>query len=146
MIWKTVGVLHGKAGYVKELQGKTLPDYEKFYMVGIDALRGFSRDDLSPRDENGSEVGGTKFVQANAEIRFPLVPQAGVFGVVFFDTGDIYGENEDIDLGNLRESAGGGIRWLSPMGPVRIEYGWILDPKPTDKASGNWEFSMASAF
>jgi len=146
LIWKTVGVLHGKAGYVKQLQGKTLPDYEKFYMVGIDALRGFERDDLSPRDENGSEVGGTKFVQANAEVRFPLVPQAGVYGVVFFDTGDIYGENEDIDITNLRESAGCGIRWLSPMGPIRLEYGWILDPKPTDSGTGAWEFSMASAF
>jgi outer membrane protein insertion porin family len=146
LIWKTVGVLHGKAGYVKQLQGMDLPDYEKFYMVGIDALRGFDRGDLSPRDDNGSEVGGTKFVQANTEIRFPLVPQAGVYGVVFFDTGDIYGDGEDIALDNLRESAGCGIRWLSPMGPIRLEYGWILDPKPTDSASGGWEFSMASAF
>jgi outer membrane protein insertion porin family len=141
-----VGVLHGKAGYVKQLEGKTLPDYEKFYMVGIDALRGFERDDLSPRDENGSEVGGNKFVQANVEVRFPLVQQAGVYGVVFFDTGDIYADGEDIELSKLRESAGIGIRWLSPMGPIRLEYGWILDPKPTDSASGNWEFSMASAF
>jgi outer membrane protein insertion porin family len=146
LIWKIVGVLHSKAGYVKQLQGMDLPDYEKFYMVGIDSLRGFERDDLSPRDDNGSEVGGTKFVQGNAEIRFPLVPQAGVYGVVFFDTGDIYGEGEDIALDNLRESAGCGIRWLSPMGPIRLEYGWILDPKPTDSASGGWEFSMASAF
>jgi outer membrane protein insertion porin family len=46
----------------------------------------------------------------------------------------------------LRESAGGGIRWLSPMGPVRLEYGYILDPKSTDKETGSWEFSMASAF
>ena len=115
-------------------------------MVGIDALRGFDRGDLSPRDDNGSEVGGTKFVQANTEIRFPLVPQAGVYGVVFFDTGDIYGDGEDLALDNLRESAGCGIRWLSPMGPIRLEYGWILDPKPTDSASGGWEFSMASAF
>jgi outer membrane protein insertion porin family len=115
-------------------------------MVGIDALRGFERDDLSPRDENGSEVGGNKFVQANVEVRFPLVQQAGVYGVVFFDTGDIYADGEDIELSKLRESAGIGIRWLSPMGPIRLEYGWILDPKPTDSASGNWEFSMASAF
>lgn len=146
LIWKTVGVLHGKAGYVRQLQGMDLPDYEKFYMAGIDALRGFDRGDLSPRDDNGSEVGGTKFVQANTEIRFPLVPQAGVYGVVFFDTGDIYGDGEDLALDNLRESAGCGIRWLSPMGPIRLEYGWILDPKPTDNTTGGWEFSMASAF
>jgi outer membrane protein insertion porin family len=146
LVWQTVGVLHGKGGYAKELEGKTLPDYEKFYMVGIDALRGFERDDLSPRDEDGNEIGGNKFVQFNAEIRFPLVSAAGVYGVTFFDTGDIYANDEDIELDNLRESAGLGVRWQSPMGPVRLEYGWILDPKDTDNASGSWEFSMASAF
>jgi outer membrane protein insertion porin family len=146
LFWNIIGVLHAKGGYVKELQGKDLPDYEKFYMVGIDSLRGFERDDLSPRDENGNEVGGTKFIQGNAEVRFPLVPDAGVYGVGFFDTGDIYDEGEQIEINSLRESAGCGIRWLSPMGPVRLEYGWILDPKDTDAASGSWEFSMASAF
>ncbi len=146
LFWKIIGVAHAKGGYVKELQGMSLPDYEKFYMVGIDSLRGFERDDLSPRDENGSEIGGNKFVQGNIEVRFPLVPQAGVYGVGFFDTGNIWSSDEDVKMDDLRESAGGGIRWLSPMGPVRLEYGWILDPKDTDASSGNWEFSMASAF
>ena len=146
IFWELIGVLHGKAGYVKQLEGKSLPDYEKFYMVGIDALRGFERDDLSPRDDNGAEIGGNKFVQANVEVRFPLVKAAGVYGVTFFDTGDIYAEGEDIELGHLRESAGLGIRWLSPMGPIRLEYGWILDPKDTDHGPGGWEFSMATSF
>lgn len=146
LFWQTVGVLHGKAGYVRELEGKTLPDYEKFYMVGIDSLRGFERDDLSPRDDDGAEVGGNKFVQLNTEIRFPLIKQAGVYGVVFFDTGNIKKEGEDIEFDDLRESAGLGIRWLSPMGPIRLEYGWILDPKPTDHGAGSFEFSMATAF
>ena len=123
-----------------------MPDYEKFFMGGIDSLRGFDRDDLSPLDDDGAEVGGNKFVQFNTEIRVPLVKEAGVYGVAFFDTGDIYSESEDIELDNLRESAGGGIRWLSPMGPIRLEYGFILDQKSTDHGSGAWEFSMASSF
>jgi len=146
LIWKTIGALHGKAGYVKEIEGKRLPDYEKFYMVGMDGLRGFDRDDLSPRDENGAEIGANKFVVANVEVRFPLFADAGVYGVVFYDTGDSWAEGEEVDLGNLRQSAGTGVRWLSPMGPIRLEYGWILDPQPTDQSTGNWEFSMASAF
>jgi outer membrane protein insertion porin family len=146
LIWQTVGVLHGRAGYVTEAGGKNLPDYEKFYMYGIDALRGFDRDDLCPRDDEGNCVGGDKFVQLNTEVRFPLVKQAGVYGVVFFDTGDIYGEDESIDLTSLRESAGGGIRWLSPVGPIRLEYGFILDRQPTDHGMGGFEFSMASSF
>ena len=146
LLWQTVGVLHGKAGLVKEIPGKTLPDYEKFYMVGNDALRGFERDDLCPRDSSGACVGGNKFVQFNAEIRFPIVPQLGAYGDVFFDTGDIYSNDEDVDLLNLRKSAGVGFRWLSPMGPIRLEYGWILDPQSTDHGAGAWAFSMASAF
>jgi outer membrane protein insertion porin family len=146
IFWKAIGVLHGRGGYVKQLEGKTLPDYEKFYMTGLNTLRGFDRDDLSPRSASGAEVGGNKFVLMNAEIRFPLVEAAGVFGVVFFDTGDVYDEDENIKIGSLRESAGLGIRWLSPVGPIRLEYGFILDPKPTDHGPGGWEFSMASSF
>ena len=146
IIWELIGVLHGRAGYVTEAGGKNLPDYEKFYMVGLNTLRGFERDDLSPRDENGAEIGGNSFVVLNAEIRFPLVKQAGVYGVVFYDTGNIWSDDEKIELTDLRQSAGGGIRWLSPMGPIRIEYGYILDPQPTDHGPGAWEFSMASAF
>ena len=146
LVWEFIGVLHAKGGYVEELGSKTLPDYEKFFMGGIDSLRGFDRDDLSPLDDDGAEIGGNKFIQFNTEIRVPLVKEAGVYGVAFFDTGDIYSESEDIELDNLRESAGGGIRWLSPMGPIRLEYGFILDQKSTDHGSGAWEFSMASSF
>lgn len=143
---KIVGVLHGRAGYVKELEGKTLPDYEKFYMVGLNGLRGFERDDLSPRDENGSEIGATKYVVGNLEIRFPLFEQAGLYGFGFFDTGNGWAEGDDPQINDLRESAGFGFRWRSPMGPISLAYGWILDPKSTDHGPGGWEFSMASAF
>jgi outer membrane protein insertion porin family len=85
-------------------------------------------------------------VVGNAEIRFPLFEPVGLYGTVFFDTGEAWGEDDEVDLGNLRESAGIGFRWRSPMGPIRLEYGWILDPQPTDEASGSWEFSMASTF
>ena len=146
LIWKFVGVLHGKAGYVKELEGMNLPDYEKFYMSGMGGLRGFDRDDLAPRDDDGNIVGADKFLVGNVELRFPLFEQAGLYGAVFFDTGEAWGDDEEVDPGNLRESAGFVFRWRSPMGPLTLGYGWILDPQPTDGASGNWEFSMASSF
>ena len=141
-----VGVLHGRGGYVKRLEGMTLPDYEKFYLVGLNGLRGFERDDLSPRDENGSEIGATKYVVGNAEIRLPLFPDAGLYGFLFYDTGNGWSEKEDPQFDDLRQSAGVGFRWRSPMGPISLAYGWILDPEPTDHGPGAWEFSMASAF
>ncbi len=148
LVWELVGVAHAKAGYVADIKEKKLPDYELFYMGGIGSLRGFERDDLAPVDDDGASVGGKAMVQFNFELVFPLLKDLGVHGVVFFDTGRIYKTEDDIDfnVSDLRKSAGGGIRWLSPMGPLDIEYGYILDPEDTDHGPGNFEFSMTSSF
>jgi outer membrane protein insertion porin family len=148
LFWEFVLAPHAKGGYVNKTKEKTLPDYEKFYMGGIGSLRGFERDDLAPKDSDGNSVGGDKFVQFNLDLTFPLVKEQGVYGGLFFDTGRVYGDNEKIELNpdDLRQSAGLGIRWLSPMGPIRIEYGFILDQEDSDHGPGNWEFSMASAW
>jgi len=145
LVWKLVGVVHGRAGYVNKLPNWDLPDYEKFYLGGINTLRGFDRDDLAPK-EDGSPVGGEKFVQGNFEIKFPLVEEAGVYLILFLDTGAVFSQEESWDFNKLRESAGPEIRWLSPIGPIRLAYGWVLDPKEDDSGSGGFEFSMASSF
>ena len=148
LFWEFVLAPHLEAGYVNKTRDKKLPDYEKFYLGGIGSLRGFKRDDLAPVDSEGNAIGGDKYVQFNLDMTFPLVKSQGVYAGVFFDTGRVYGDNETIEFNpsDLRQSAGLGIRWLSPMGPVRLEYGWILDQEDTDSGPGNWEFSMASAF
>ncbi|MGD2098564.1 MAG: outer membrane protein assembly factor BamA [Desulfobacterales bacterium] len=148
VFWEFVLAPHAEAGYVNKILDKKLPDYEKFYLGGIGSLRGFKRDDLAPKDSEGNSVGGDKYVQFNLDLTFPLVKSQGVYGGLFFDTGKVYGDEEkfQLDPTELRQSAGLGIRWLSPMGPVRLEYGFVLDAEDTDSASGNWEFSMASAF
>ena len=150
LFWRFTGFAHGKAGSVWQHEGKILPDYEKFYLGGINSLRGFTYEDLSPVETNSlglqSYVGGEKFVQVNLEVLFPLFEDAGIVGLVFFDTGELYAADENVDLGNLRESAGAGIRWYSPLGPIRLEYGHILDPKPGESDGGRWEFAMGTAF
>ena len=146
LFWEFTGVIHTKSGFITEVDDKVLPDYEKFYMGGINTLRGFTRDDIAPKDQDGAAIGGDKYVQLNLELKFPLVPDAGVFGLVFLDAGNIYTDREDIDLTDFRVSAGPEIRWMSPVGPIRFAYGYILDPKDSDSNKGNWEFSMASAF
>ena len=148
LFWEFVLAPHAKGGYVNKTKDKKLPDYEKFYLGGIGSLRGFERDDLAPKDSDGNSIGGDKFVQFNLDLTFPIVKEQGVYAELFFDTGKVYGDNEDIEFkpGDLRESAGLGIRWMSPMGPIRLEYGFILDPENSDHGPGNWEFSMASAW
>jgi outer membrane protein insertion porin family len=84
-----------------------------------------------------------KWFSSTLELMFPDCPDAGVFGVFFYDTGNIY--NGDIDLGNLRQSARGGIRWLSPIAPIRVEYGYILDRKEGE-STGQVEFTLGGSF
>lgn len=141
----TIGVVHGKLGYVEEHPDGFLPDYEKFYLGGMNSMRGFDWRDIYAVDENGDEVGGNSMVQLNLEYQIPLIPEAGVVGIVFVDVGQVYGEDEPIDLSETRESCGGGFRWYSPMGPIRLEYGYILDPLPGED-QGKWEFSMGTVF
>ncbi|MCX5882980.1 MAG: outer membrane protein assembly factor BamA [Deltaproteobacteria bacterium] len=145
LFWSTVGFLHAKAGYVDQHSDAILPPWDRFYLGGINSLRGFSWDQLSPKDANGDAYGGNKFVQFNVEYIFPLIKDVGLIGVVFYDTGNLYDNNQDVDLGNLRQSAGFGIRWYSPMGPIRLENGFVLDAKPGESSS-RLEFTMGQAF
>ena len=146
-----VTFLHGKSGFVKQRDGYTLPDYEKFYLGGMNSVRGFGFQDINIKTVNSagqiSEEGGESFVQFNFELTYPFFKDLGIVGVVFYDTGNVF-PDESIDLGSLRQAAGYGIRWYSPIGPIRIEGGHILDPREEDgEDSGvNWEFSMGGAF
>ena len=146
LFWGTVGFLHGKSGFVDESSGGKLPDYERFYLGGMNSMRGFDWRDISAYDEEGKQIGGDKFVQFNAEYLIPLIKEAGVVGVLFYDTGNVFNTGENIDFNNLRESAGYGFRWYSPMGPIRIENGYILNPEEGESTSGRWEFTMGGAF
>jgi outer membrane protein insertion porin family len=142
LFWSTVGFLHGESGYVWE--NKYLPDYDRFYLGGINSLRGFDWRDVSPEDANGYKYGGDRYVQFNVEYLFPIIKDAGFMGLLFYDTGNAW-DGGAIDLGDLRETAGYGIRWYSPMGPLRLEHGTILDPRPGD-GNGRWEFSVGGFF
>jgi outer membrane protein insertion porin family len=75
----------------------------------------------------------------NVEFIFPLVKNAGMKGVIFFDTGNTWGHGYHLD--DMRETAGAGVRWYSPIGPLRLEYGYVLDRKD-DEPTGRWEFTI----
>ncbi|WP_419663914.1 outer membrane protein assembly factor BamA [Desulfosarcina variabilis] len=145
-----VSFLHGEAGHVEERSGYILPDYEKFYLGGMNSLRGFDFQDVNIKTTNSdgedSEEGGEKYVQFNFELTYPLLKDIGIVGVIFYDTGNVFAPDESIALGTLRHCAGYGLRWYSPIGPIRIEAGHILDPKEGENSHANWEFTMGAAF
>jgi outer membrane protein insertion porin family len=143
--WQTVGVLHGRIGYCMRNSWGALPVYEKFYLGGIDTIRGYKYAEISPRDPaTNDRIGGDKFEFFNAEWRFPLYKKAGLQGVVFVDSGDVYAGGRTY-FSSMRTSIGTGIRWFSPMGPLRIEWGYNLNPKPWDRHSA-FDFSVGGNF
>jgi len=136
------------AGQVWENESNSLPDYEKFYLGGINTIRGFNTrsiavDITDPVTLANYEVGGECMWFTNLEYLFPLVKEGGLRGLVFYDAGNVY-ENE-WDFNNIKQSVGAGIRWLSPMGPMRLEWGYVINPEANEDSS-NWEFSMGGSF
>ncbi len=145
LFWDCVGFLHGKTGYIGETDGE-VPIFERFYLGGINSIRSFDSGDVSPRDpETGDRIGGNKMVLFNAEFLFPLVEQQGIRGVLFFDAGNAYDDGDNIDLNDLKYAVGYGIRWFSPMGPLRLEWGYNPSPDKGESKS-KWQFSMGMFF
>ncbi|TLM66201.1 MAG: outer membrane protein assembly factor BamA [Deltaproteobacteria bacterium] len=130
----TVLSAHGQVGYLQALGGEEAPLDERFYLGGINTLRGFEPREVGPRDEDGFYTGATKEAFFNFEWVFPLVKDLGVKGVTFFDVGNAWGNGESF-LSSWRYSVGAGIRWLSPLGPLRVEWGYNLDPEPWEDRS-----------
>ena len=148
--WDTTFHVKGAMGYVVENEEKKLPVYEKFYLGGLSTIRGFDSGKISPLEKNQdqvtySRVGGEKMWYSNVELIFPIVKEIGLKGLVFFDIGNVYTDAQNWDVTDLRYSTGLGFRWLSPMGPLRLEWGWNLAPKEGEK-QGVWDFSIGGGF
>ena len=134
----TVFGVRGRIGYIQPNEGKDVPVYERYVLGGISSLRGL--DDVGPRDpSSGDVIGGLTMLNFNIEYIFPLIKSAGLKGVVFFDTGNSW--ESSYYLYDMRETAGAGIRWYSPIGPLRLEWGYVLDRKEGESAS-RWEFTI----
>ena len=141
-----VGHIRAGSGYVTEGSGGKLPVYERFFLGGIDTIRGYKYGRVSPIDPVTEErIGGEVMFYAQTEGIFPLIKDMGLHGVIFFDTGNVWETPDSADFGDMRYSAGFGIRWLSPMGPLRIEWGYNLNTKE-DEEKSNWEFRMGGSF
>ena len=134
----TVFGIRGRIGYMKGNEGKEVPVYERYYLGGINSLRGLRS--VGPTDPaTGDIIGGLTMLNFNAEYVFPLIKNVGMKGVVFFDTGNAW--ESGYNLADMRKTAGAGIRWYSPIGPLRLEWGYVLDPKVNESAS-RWEFTI----
>ena len=151
MMFDTAIMLHGRYGEGRGFKGDDLPANEKFYVGGIYTVRGFDYGRATtPSTIDGDPVlgdllGADKELIFNIEYIIPLVKDARINGVLFYDAGSGFGEDDSIAMSDLRTSVGGGFRWFSPIGPLRLEWGYNLDPRPGER-QGIWEFSIGTLF
>ncbi|MCE5244401.1 MAG: outer membrane protein assembly factor BamA [Syntrophobacteraceae bacterium] len=145
LFWKFVGFVRGEVGTMIETdKSNPVPIYEHFFLGGINSLRAWSWGDVGPKI--GDEVvGGLSYTVFNVELLFPLIEKLNMRGVVFFDAGNAYEDTWQFDMSDLRTDAGLGIRWQSPFGPLRIEWGYNLDRRPGEDKY-KWQFSAGAFF
>jgi outer membrane protein insertion porin family len=143
--WDTTFHWRVAGGLVSENREGGLPVFERFNLGGLSTVRGFDFGDISPRDNEGDRIGGRKMWYTNLEYIFPLFKDAGLKGLVFLDAGDSIDRDFPGDFDRVRYSAGFGFRWLSPLGPLRLEWGKNLDPVGDEKRS-SWDFSIGGTF
>ena len=172
IFWDIVIKANLELGYIANWNAgkKEVPIFERFFVGGPNSVRGFERSSLGPKRsftsnmvDPGSmltnfQIGGNKELIFNAELEIPIIKAMNISGVVFFDMGNAFNEDQDLslkvdwfvkdaeDLDNvLRTAMGFGFRWLSPMGLLRFEWGFPLHKK---KSEDNmvFEFSIGNAF
>ncbi|MGC1455265.1 MAG: outer membrane protein assembly factor BamA [Nitrospirota bacterium] len=143
--WDTVFMLRGRVGYVESLIDKPVPLGERFFVGGPTTLRGFRYGTAGPVDAALNLWGGNRELIYNIEYTFPIVPAARLKGVIFYDIGKAFDNYETVKFSELRQTYGWGFWWLSPIGPLRFEWGNILKKRPEDQPS-KFEFSIGTLF
>lgn len=137
-------VVSGRAGLVRPL-GDTpeVPIQKRFFLGGRTTVRGFKEESLGPHGPDGAPTGGDYMVNGNAELRVPL--QYGFIAAVFLDTGSVWFQGDPTNGFDLRKSAGVGLRYVTPVGPISLDYGWKLDRRQGESPS-EWHFTIGAVF
>ncbi len=126
MVWVSglrLGVVPGENPFL------TLED--RFKAGGPSTVRAFALNSLGPKNAKGEPLGGQALAIFNQELRFPLYKSLN--GGVFYDTGNVFLLASEMSLAGLRHSAGLGLRYLLPFGPIRLDWAYVLDPEPGEQ-------------
>jgi outer membrane protein insertion porin family len=134
-----------------ELVEGDVPFYKRYFLGGASSLRGWGRFEVGPTSGFGLPIGGHTMLEGSSEVRAPLV---GKFGAVaFVDFGNVWSQPWDFNPGDLRYAAGPGLRYLTPIGPARVDFGYQLNPIANLRVNGESErrhwrvhFSIGQAF
>lgn len=139
---------NSELGYGIGLGGKPYPVFKNFYGGGLGTVRGFEQGSLGVVDPTGAYIGGSKRLNLNASLYFP-VPGTGndkslrIFG--FTDAGNVWRDGENMDYRSLRSSVGLGLSWISPVGPLQLSWAKPVSVKPNDRIQ-RFQFQIGTAF
>ncbi|MBA3638110.1 MAG: BamA/TamA family outer membrane protein [Acidobacteriota bacterium] len=128
-----------------------VPFQKRYFLGGASNLRGWGRFEVSPLSGGGLPIGGTTFMNFSAELRVPVWSALG--GVIFLDGGNVWTDSWDFNLSDLRYDVGPGLRYTTPIGPLRVDLGYQLNPLPGLLVNGKeqtrrfrFHFSFGQAF
>jgi outer membrane protein insertion porin family len=138
-------------GSIDPIGGTTVPLPRRYFLGGSSGVRGWSRFEISPLSESGVPIGGRSLLALSAELRARIRPKLGA--VAFIDSGNVWADTWGINLNDLRYAIGSGLRYQTPVGPIRFDFGYQLNPIPGllvngEPQSRRWRmhFSIGQAF
>lgn len=143
----TLGV-NAEVGWGQGLGGKPYPVFKNFYGGGLGTVRAFEQNSLGVTDPTGAYIGGARRINLNTELYFP-VPGTGndkslrIFA--FADAGNVWREDEQVTAESMRSSAGVGLSWISPVGPLKLSWGKPLRVQRNDRIQ-RFQFQIGTAF
>jgi outer membrane protein assembly complex protein YaeT len=155
--YKTIGdravvAVKARGGSIGAPSGENLlvPFYRRYWLGGATSLRGWGRFDVAPLF-NGVPIGGHTMLESSAELRAPV--WGNLSAVVFADAGNVWNNAWDFNLNDLRYDVGPGLRYLTPIGPIRLDFGYqlkqipglLIDGKP-EAHRFRFHFSIGQAF
>jgi len=135
------------AGFVDEYDNTSkVPIYERFYAGGQNTIRGYRERRVGPKDAASDDpIGGEAILVAGAEYTFPLI-QNVIKGAVFYDIGNVWAKATDFASGDFKSGVGAGVRVKTPIGPVKVDYGFPLDDVKGEDKEGRIYFSISHGF
>lgn len=112
-----------------------MPIHERFFGGGSNSFRGVLFDELGPKDpDSGRPVGGKALLLFNFDFTFPILSSIeNLRGSVFFDHGNVFDKRRQVSWSGFQNALGFGLRYRTPLGPIRLELGWNLDAEQSDK-------------
>ena len=148
--WPVYGdlVLMARAdlGYGGGMSGKPLPFFKAFFAGGVNSVRGYDTASLGPRDSFGNALGGRRKIVGNLEMFYPILKgDKAVRASAFIDAGEIYANGDQSQFESFRYSAGVGIAWSSPIGPLKFSYAIPLNSKEGDRQQ-RFQFQAGTTF